>query len=166
MRLPKSWRWRRTQECKIPSLLDTLQAMSSDFDSLIFEHRIHNFRLTWSDRQSSCNWIKISRDIWFLWPAVPLPFFPRNIFGCFRSAMTSFDLVKHKSTLHIQLCRFQIIYSVKQYTTFKRTDFNDHSGYLSRLGALVTWNTHCKLAWIKILLNFWDTLVVVNRYLG
>ena len=51
-------------------------------------------------------------------------FLTKNIFGCFHDVMAQFELVKHRTTLHIHL------YGVKPCTSCQRTNYHDTTNYI------------------------------------
>ena len=122
---PRSWRWRITLKCGMPS-----------------SHGlgIHDFRPTCilPVRPGSCNLSKISWPIWLLCRNLCVFIFNTRSLSCFCKLIAQFQLVNfpNSSTLYVHLCGFQITRRVKQCTTCQRTNYYNttcHTRYLPGL---------------------------------
>ena len=80
--------------------------------------------------------------------------------------MAEFELVNHKfpnqTTLHIHLCGFQIIHGMKQCINYHNN--SNSSKYLPQLELLWSHDICSKLAYTKILVNFWLALVHTEQH--
>ena len=126
---------------------------------------------SWSSRffQSKQNFLNLLVKV--LWSSATSPF-AEYVFDSFCSITVQFEIVKYKfpnqTRLHVYLCGFQITQRMKQCTTCQHTKYHHYQHQqvpFTVWTTLVTWYTHCKFEWTKILQNFWLTLVYKYVYI-
>ena len=115
MLLRRFWRWQTTQDCEMPSLLDTLQVLFIGSDEQ-----------QWPSLQPERVIYSVIRLLY--WDPLHLRLLQKkNVFGYFRGIISQFEQVQHKlpnmTTFRVHLCGFQITRGKKQYTIFQRTNY-------------------------------------------
>ena len=89
-------------------------------------------------------------------------FHTKNVLGCFFNIMDQFELVKHRTTLHVHLCGFLIRYkAMHNMSAYQQQRYYHLQRVATTVWILtVTWYMRRKLSPTKILQNFWLALVL------